>query len=70
MALYSAPAQSAISCRFGERLEFVDPVVTVVDGPGAAAQEQERWSSLAAPYIEGMQDLHFDGQWFELERAE
>ncbi|WP_146662827.1 hypothetical protein [Enhygromyxa salina] len=71
MGLCSAPARSATSCPFGETLELINPVVTVIEGPkDDATEEQKRWSMLAAPYIEGMQDLHFEGQRFELERAE
>lgn len=63
----SAPAQ-AVYCP-GESLDLIDPVVFVLEGPGHAVQEQDRWSSLSTPYIEGHQ-LHFESQNLDLEQVE
>ena len=63
----SVPAQ-AYSCA-DEYLELTDPVVSVVEGPGDAAQEQGRWSALNAPYIEGGYTLHLESQHFGLEKV-
>ncbi|WP_106091831.1 hypothetical protein [Enhygromyxa salina] len=67
--LCSLPAQ-AVSCPGGEGLELVDPVLIVIDGPGDATEEQDRWSSIGQIYLDGPRVLHVDDQGFELEKEE
>ncbi|KIG11642.1 hypothetical protein DB30_03021 [Enhygromyxa salina] len=45
-------------------------MVTVVSGPGDAAQEQERWENFIPTSIQGMQSMSIGKQGFELERVE
>ena len=49
-ALSPASAR-ALSCGPGLSIVLSEPVVTVVDGPGDGAAEQERWSSLDYLYV-------------------
>ncbi|KIG11640.1 hypothetical protein DB30_03019 [Enhygromyxa salina] len=70
VVVFGAPARGIASCPFGELVEFTDPIITVVDGPGYLDQEQARWSKVGSGFMEGMLELYFDEQVFELERVE
>ncbi|KIG17821.1 hypothetical protein DB30_02854 [Enhygromyxa salina] len=42
----------------------------VIDGPGDAVQEQDRWDSFVPTSIRGMHEMSIGQEGFELERVE
>ncbi|WP_181232808.1 hypothetical protein [Enhygromyxa salina] len=68
-ATYTEPAHSAPACLAGEHLDLIDPVIEVIEGPGDATEELERWSNLSFSYFEGPRELHLNNEGFELQRV-
>ncbi len=62
-------AQGAISCLLGENVDMMNPVVTVIEGPGDAAAEQAQWSALEYAGLGGPLELGLGERTFELEAA-
>lgn len=59
-------------CFPGPAINLVEPMVTVVDGPGDGAAEQEGWSSMGDAYLQidlGNMAATFGGVTFELTRG-
>ncbi|WP_146658368.1 hypothetical protein [Enhygromyxa salina] len=69
MTTWSLPV-GATSCLSGELVDLLDPVVMVIDGPGDAVQEQDRWDSFVPTSIRGMHEMSIGQEGFELERVE
>ena len=63
-------AAKAVSCWTEEFVGLIDPVVTVIEGPGQAAEEeQSTWEALDFSYLEGPLSLTLSEQTFRLEKA-
>ncbi len=62
----SRPAQ-ARSCLTGEIVTMIDPVVTVIEGPGDAAGEQTQWSALEFSLLAGPLEMDLGEQTWDLE---
>lgn len=67
----SIPAKGAgaASCPDGEYVEMLDPVVTVIDGPGDPASEQTRLLLLKYSQLEGPLTMVLGDTTFDLERV-
>lgn len=65
------PAKSATvaDCAGGEYVEMIDPVVSVIEGPGDVVDEQARWSLLNYSYLEGPLKIALGETGFDLERV-
>jgi hypothetical protein len=57
------------ACVMGEYLQMVDPVVTVINGPGDPVSEQLRWSLSRLSSLEGPLKITLGDTGFELERV-
>jgi hypothetical protein len=64
----AATTDAAAFCFPGERVDLIDPVVTVVEGPGDPAVEDVLWSDFERLFLEGPQQMHIDHFWAVLER--
>jgi hypothetical protein len=67
-AALGSRAARATSCITGELVDLVNPVVTVVDGPGNAATEQVHWTALGDAVLEGPLYIGLGERTFDLER--
>jgi hypothetical protein len=61
------------SCNLFEILELSAPALTVIDGPGIAADEQANWTSVSGFQVQSGADrnwvlLNIGRSWFDLER--
>jgi len=71
----SLPAKgAAVSCNPFEFLDLSAPALTVLDGPGIAADEQANWTNLSGFHVQSGADrnwvlLNIGRTWFELERT-
>lgn len=65
----TANGAGAASCPEGEYVRMIDPVVTVIDGPGDPMNEQFRWSVLRVSYLEGPLKIALGDTGFQLERV-
>lgn len=67
----SLPAKSATvaDCAGGEYVEMIDPVVSIIEGPGDVVDEQARWSLLNYSYLEGPLKIALGETGFDLERV-
>lgn len=64
----TARGATMLSCPEGELVEMIDPVVTVIEGPGDPVSEQARWENLRFSYLEGPLSISLGETGFELER--
>lgn len=60
--------EAAASCS-GETLNLVEPVVTVVAGPGDPVAEAGLWSAFEYLQLEGPDEFHVNGMTVYLERS-
>jgi hypothetical protein len=60
-------AAVAQECVTGDVIHMMDPVVTVIEGPGDPAMEQERWAKLANAYLQGPLSVALGETTFDLE---
>lgn len=71
----SLPAKgAAVSCNSVEILDLSAPAVTVIDGPGLAADEQAKWMRVSGVHAHsggdtGFATLKIGRTWFLLERT-
>jgi hypothetical protein len=70
----SMTAHGAINARCvgGEHIQMIDPVVTVISGPGEVVDEQSHWTlttSLSPSYLEGPLRVAISETVFDLERV-
>jgi hypothetical protein len=65
----SMTAKGAVvaDCAEGEVVWMYDPIVTVIEGPGDAAEEQSRWSSFTYPRLQESRKITLGETTFELE---
>jgi hypothetical protein len=70
LALFGeSSAANALSCWPGEFVGLINPVVTVIDGPGDTAEEQATWEALSFSYLEGPLSMTLSEQTFRLEKT-
>jgi len=60
----------AFACDLGEVIRLTDPTVIVIEGPGDAGAEEERWARLPYAYMEGPHQITLGQATFHVEREE
>lgn len=65
----TAKGATLTDCVAGEIVRMFDPVVTVIEGPGDAAEEQARLSALEFSRLYGSTEIALGETTFNLERV-
>lgn len=65
----TAKGAAVADCVEGEVVWMIDPVVSVIEGPGDLTEEQARWSNLEFPRLQGALKITLGETTFDLERV-
>jgi hypothetical protein len=65
----TAKGAAVSACITEEHVEMIDPVVTVIEGPGDPMEEQFNWSFLNRSFLFGPREIVLGETGFKLEKA-